>query len=144
MPRKLNLYTCILAVCLLFVPIPGSATNYPSYQFRSTSSINGTGTQSYYGTATPSYSFKTTSSYAPTVSTSVYPVEETSGFSCPRKAKMFSWDEDNSFWNNDPEGADPIGVVPNPLPVGDIPWLLFALATAAYVVIKKHKSRAVN
>lgn len=137
MPRKLNLYTCILAVCLLFVPIPGSATNYPSYQFRSTSSVNRTGTQSYYGTATPSYSFKTTSSYAPTVSTSVYPVEETSGFSGPRKAKMFSWDEDV-------EQYDPIGVVPNPLPVGDIPWLLFALAAMAYVVTKKHKSRAVN
>lgn len=143
MQRKFCKY-CFLAVCLLLVPISGLATNHPAYQFRSTSSVNRTGTQTYYGASTPSYSFKTTSSYAPTVSTSVYPVEETSGFSGPRKAKMFNWDDEDSFWDNDPEGADPIGVVPNPLPIGDIPWLLFALAAMAYVVIKKHKSRAVN
>ena len=132
MPRRLNLYSCILAVCLLLVPITGSATNYPSYQFRSTSAINRTGAQTNYGAATPSYSFKSTSAYQPTVSTSVYSVEETGTLSGPRRAaKAWSWDEDM-------EKYDTVGVISNP-PVGDVPWLFITLTALGYVWWKRKR-----
>lgn len=132
MPRRFDIYTCILAVCLLLVPITGSATDNPAYQFRSTSAINRTGGQTYYGAATPSYSFKTTSAYEPTVSTSVYSVEEMAGLSGPRRVKMFNWDEDV-------EQYDPIGVLPNPAPIGDIPWFVIILTALGYVWWKRKR-----
>ena len=75
----------------------------------------------------PSYSFRSTSSYTPVVGSTSYLSDGSGPISSPRRAK--SWDP----WD-EPED-DPIGVVPNPAPLGE-PLILLLLALGYFLCVR--------
>lgn len=78
-------------------------------------------------TSAPTYSFRSTSVYIPAARGVGQPVilTENAAYSSPF----------------DPDEDDPIGTV-TPQPVGDAPWILFALLILAYAGIKLRKKSA--
>lgn len=78
-------------------------------------------------TSAPTYSFRSTSVYIPAARGVAQPVilTENAAYSSPF----------------DPDEDDPIGTV-TPQPVGDAPWILFALLSLAYAGIKLRKKSA--
>ena len=73
----------------------------------------------------PNYQFKSTSAYTPVLGNSAYSSNvyeiESAPITRPRKAGY--WNEDGEWV----EGNDPIGVVPDPAPVGE-PFVLLVMA----------------
>ena len=80
-------------------------------------------------TSAPTYSFRSTSVYIPAARGVGQPVvlTENAAYSSP-----FDPTDDD----------DPTGVVPDPAPLGDAPWILFALLILAYAGIKLRKKSA--
>lgn len=82
------------------------------------------------GSTAPMYQFRTTSAYR----NSFGDTESGSALlraSGPRRTSPFDWSEDD----------DPIGTVPDPVPVGDTPWFLMLLLAAGYIVFFSRKRR---
>ena len=84
------------------------------------------------GTASaPRYQFQSTSSYAPSGRVMVYAPGATSPSFSPRRNDGPGWgwsDEDN-----------PIGEIPDPTPVGDIPWIFMLLLIGGYFAYARKK-----
>ena len=78
----------------------------------------------------PSYHFRTTSSMAPVVGETSYITTTYTPIGGSRPQKTNSWD--------DPEDEDPIGVLPDPTPVGEPLAVLLVLALG-YVVWKRRQ-----
>jgi len=79
--------------------------------------------------AEPTFRFRTTSTYITTSSDAGSDLF--SGFSGPRRASM--WDDIGE--------DDPVGVVPDPVPVGDTPWWLMLLLVAGYIAFRSFRQR---
>ena len=79
----------------------------------------------------PTYNFRSTSSYSSIVSNnpSFTPLADTQGNGPRNVIRRAGWD--------DPDDDDPIGVVPDPTPVGS-PLILLALALA-YLIVRLRK-----
>ena len=80
------------------------------------------------GSSMPTYQFRTTSVYMNTLGEPSSLRLRNIG---PRRdpAAPFSWDDDDN----------PIGEVPDPVPVGDTPWFLMLLLAAGYIAIYSRK-----
>ena len=144
---------CCISSVVSFVTAAQTSPKYASWGYRSlqsirtaqkqTSSIAYGGTtysQTTYGhgtmtgtTYTPfkgstqdlNYQFGTTSAY-------IHPAQS--------KPKRSNWSDNTMYgsgWNEDPDNDDELGVVPDPVPVGDIPWLFFLLLAIIYGVVKR-------
>ena len=99
--------------------------------------------------STPSYSFRSTSAYAVTTAQKSYSPHSAQAISAANYAALNAPVEEETYSparsiRTGRPGSGGTGNIVWESPIGDIPWLLFALAAMAYVVIKKHKSRAVN
>lgn len=95
----------------------------PVYQSASTTS---------YVAAAPTYQFHTTSAYI-SASGASEPYNPMSG-SYVRRAVKSSWDDPG-------EEDDPMGVTPDPTPIGDAPWWLLFLLAAAYSAFRHFRQR---
>jgi len=80
--------------------------------------------------ATPSYRFQTTSAYIHASGGGEYN-GMMPGNNGPRRS--YAWDE--------VDDEDPIGTVPDPVPVGDMPWLLMLLLLTGYIAFRYHRQR---
>lgn len=104
-----------------------------AYGYDHNAQSNGWGYQPLYSTTTPSatysaptYQFRTTSIYANSINESNCFSQGNNGL---RRTSSFD-DED-----------DPIGVVPNPTPLGDAPWLFILLLAAGYIAFRALRQR---
>ena len=79
-------------------------------------------------TSSPTYSFRSTSVYIPAARGVGQPVILADN--TPRR----------SAWDDPGEEDDPTGVVPDPAPLGDAPWLLLLLLVAGYVLFRPTKN----
>lgn len=80
-------------------------------------------------TSAPTYSFRSTSVYIPAARGVGQPVVIADN--TPRR----------SIFDDEPgEDDDPTGVVPDPAPLGDAPWLLLLLLVAGYVLYRPTKA----
>ena len=93
----------------------------PVYQSAATTS---------YVSAAPAYQFRSTSVYIASSgeSESDNPLL---GSGLSRRTSPWDWSEED----------DPIGEVPDPLPVGDSPWCLMLLLAAAYIAFRRLRQR---
>jgi len=94
----------------------------PVYQSTATTS---------YVSAAPTYQFRTTSAYI-SASGGSEPYNPMSGPSGPRRD--FSWTTPGI-------DDDPLGTVPDPVPVGDSPWCLMLLLAAGYIAFRSLRRR---
>jgi len=94
----------------------------PVYQSTATTS---------YVSAAPTYQFRTTSAYI-SASGASEPYNPMSGPSGPRR--VFSWTTPGYE-------DDPLGTVPDPVPVGDSPWCLMLLLAAGYIAFRSLRRR---
>lgn len=87
--------------------------------------ISSTASAAVVATSAPTYSFRSTSVYIPAARGVGQPVVIADN--TPRR----------SIWDDEPgEDDDPQGVVPDPAPLGDAPWLLLLLLVAGYVLFR--------
>ena len=92
----------------------------PVYQSASTATTSSIATA-------PTYRFRTTSAYI-----------SASGASELYRPMFSSGSPQKSIFDDDPgEEDDPSGVVPDPAPVGDTPWLFLLLLAAGYTVCRR-------
>ena len=150
-----NRFVCILLLLGLTLPATGQVYTTSKAKVHSVST-SGVGYDSwsdngnYGGKYGPSSSFRSTSSYmssGPSYSVSVPSVSVKTAFSTvatvisggatTEDASLF---EPNSI--NGPHFGPPPPVIKpedNPLPIGDIPWVVLVLAALAFVVIKRSR-----
>ena len=89
--------------------------------------------------ARPSYTFRSTSTCTPVVGRATY--ISTPGYASTSNVphgtiyRANPWDEEG-----DPDD-NPIGVVDDPAPIGDTPWLLFALFALAYLTLRAYRTK---
>lgn len=84
-------------------------------------------------TSAPTYSFRSTSVYIPAARGVGQPVVIADN--TPRR----------SIWDDEPgDDDDPTGVVPDPAPLGDAPWLLLLLLVAGYVLFRPTKAATIE
>ena len=96
----------------------------PVYQSASTATTSSIATA-------PTYRFRTTSAYI-----------SASGASEPYRPMFSPGGPRRSIFDDDPgEEDDPSGVVPDPAPVGDTPWLLMLLLAAGYIAFRSIRRR---
>lgn len=93
----------------------------PVYQSTATTS---------YVSAAPTYQFRSTSMY---ITSSGESESDNPLLGSGRSRRTSPWD-----WG---EEDDPIGEVPDPLPVGDSPWCLMLLLAAAYIAFRRLRQR---
>lgn len=86
----------------------------------------------YTGATPPSYQFKTTSAYVFTSGKCYQPV----GI---RENRML-----RSIFDEPGEDDDPTGVVPDPVPLGEVPWLIMLLLAAGYLTICSRKRHPIK
>ena len=96
----------------------------PVYQSAATTS---------YVSAAPTYQFRSTSMYITSSGESESDNPNNPILGSGRIRRTSPWD-----WS---EGDDPIGEVPDPLPVGDSPWCLMLLLAAAYIAFRRLRQR---
>ena len=80
----------------------------------------------------PTYQFRSTSPYSAIVgkATTFTPLADAPSCGCaPKRARR-------GFWDDEPED-DPIGVVPDPVPLGDIPLPLMVLFACLFLFYKR-------
>ena len=94
----------------------------PVYQSTATTS---------YVSAAPTYQFRTTSAYI-SASGASEPYNPMSGPSGPRRG--FAWTTPGI-------DDDPVGTVPDPVPVGDSPWWFVLLLAAGYIAFRSLRRR---
>lgn len=129
-----NIFRCLLTACMLcgFSHMASAAYDYE--QVAQPALWNKTPTLT--GDMSPTYQFRSTSSYTPIVGTTSYTSNGSGPISEPRRSQR------RGPW--DPPEDDPIGVVPNQTPVGDVPWVLILLLAGGYIAYsRKRKSSAV-
>ena len=80
------------------------------------------------GSCAPTYQFRTTSVY---IKTSDESNSTESWKSRPRRTSPWDWSVDDN----------PIGEVPDPVPVGDTPWWLMLLLSAGYIAFRSLRRR---
>ena len=88
----------------------------------------------------PVYNFRSTSSYSPTMKTITFEPMATMPYSSTTKTynprKSGYWNEDGEYV----EDENPIGVLPDPAPVGE-PLILFALAFLYFLRLRLRKRK---
>ena len=96
----------------------------PVYQSTATTS---------YVSAAPTYQFRSTSMYITSSGESESDNPNNPILGSGRIRRTSPWD-----WS---EGDDPIGEVPDPLPLGDSPWWLMLLLAAVYIAFRRLRQR---
>ncbi len=91
----------------------------PVYQSASTATTSSIATA-------PTYRFRTTSAYI-----------STSGASEPYRPMFSPGGPRRSVFDDPGEDDNPTGEVPDPVPVGDTPWLLMLLLAAGYIAFHR-------
>lgn len=93
-----------------------------AFQYDRNDPAQGWGYQPVYAAPTvPDYRFYSTTPGSSSIT-------HTKSGSYVRRAVKSSWD--------DPDEDDPAGVVPDPMPIGDAPWLFLLLLAAGYTVCR--------
>ena len=104
-----------------------------AYGYNNNAQSNAWGYQPGYKTGTPSaptYQFQSTSSYAPSGRVRVYaPGAVSPSFSRRR----------NDGWGEPTDEDNPIGEIPDPTPVGDVPWFFMLLLIGGYFAYARKK-----
>lgn len=80
-------------------------------------------------TSMPSYNFRSTSSLVSSLGNSNPSIIK--GTTVSRTTSSFDWNEDDN----------PIGEVPDPLPIGETPWLIMAVLAAGYIAFRYLRRR---
>ena len=119
----------VLAILLLYGLCHTEAF---AYGYNNNAQSNAWGYQPVYKAGTssaPTYQFQSTSSYAPSGRVRVFAPGATSPSFSPRRND--SWDDPDEGWE--------IGVVDDPTPVGDIPWIFMFLLIGGYFAYARKK-----
>lgn len=143
---------CSISPVVSFVTAAQTSPKYASWGYQPIQSIQpaGTRTTTYGGTTysktTYGYGAMTGTIYTPfkgSMQDLNYQFGTTSAYIKATKSnpQRTNWSENTMYgsgWDEDPDEYDELGVVPDPVPVGDIPWLLILLFAVGYILSRRY------